>query len=239
MKISIIIPTYNRCDLLKNLITSLENTILDLKDGDKEIIVISNGCTDETVSYVSSLKDPYKILHWDKPLGYTKAVNIGLCVADGDYIVLLNNDLQILEWGKGWWLNSLLDPFEKDPTCGITGVHKQWRGGKSWFLFCMVAIKKELLNTVGLLDLSFNPGMGEDTDYCLRARQKGYTLHQIPFETKEDTGILNFPIWHIGSETIKYEKDYDIILNRNESLLRERYGKGSLFDPELENKNDN
>ncbi len=44
MKVSIIIPTYNRFDLLKTCLDSVEK-YTDLKD--KEIVVVSNGCKDK------------------------------------------------------------------------------------------------------------------------------------------------------------------------------------------------
>ena len=50
-EISVIIPTYNRCDLLKRAINSvIKQTITP-----KEIIVVDNGSTDQTYKMVSSL----------------------------------------------------------------------------------------------------------------------------------------------------------------------------------------
>ena len=50
-EISVIIPTYNRCDLLKRAINSvIKQTITP-----KEIIVVDNGSTDQTYQMVSCL----------------------------------------------------------------------------------------------------------------------------------------------------------------------------------------
>ena len=68
--ISVVIPTYNRCDLLKRAICSVLNQTIKIK----EIILIDNGSTDNTYEMISSLfpkityiyqkkreKDPYLV----------------------------------------------------------------------------------------------------------------------------------------------------------------------------------
>ena len=93
MKFSIVIPTLNRWDLLNKCLRSIkENT--DLTDA--EVIVVSNGCTDHTPTYFKSVyKAPFHIIEWPKPLGYPKAVNMGMSAATGDYVILLNNDTEL------------------------------------------------------------------------------------------------------------------------------------------------
>ena len=54
MKYSIVIVTYNRCDLLKECITcALQQTIAAT-----HIVVIDNACTDDTDRYLNSLSIP-------------------------------------------------------------------------------------------------------------------------------------------------------------------------------------
>ncbi len=74
MKFSIVIPTYNRWDLLKKCLTSIKDNT-DLSYG--EIIVVSNGCADYTPFYFEqNFKDKnIHLIHWPEPLGYPKAVN--------------------------------------------------------------------------------------------------------------------------------------------------------------------
>ena len=49
--ISIVIPTYNRCELLKRAISS----VLDQTINVREIIIVDNGSTDNTYGMISSL----------------------------------------------------------------------------------------------------------------------------------------------------------------------------------------
>ncbi|MFA5746191.1 MAG: glycosyltransferase, partial [archaeon] len=120
-KCSIVIPTFNHCDdLLKPCLESIRKyTDLSMV----EVIVVANGCKDNTREYVESLGDPFKLLWFDEGLGYTKATNEGMKIATGEYIIPLNNDVQILDLGQGHnkWLNDLLKPFETDESIGITG----------------------------------------------------------------------------------------------------------------------
>ncbi len=118
MKVSIIIGTLNHLDdLLKPCLESIKaNTDLS----DTEVIVVANGCTDGTKEYVESLGEPFKLLWFDKPLGFPRTNNEGIAVAKGDYIVLLNNDTVLL---NNQWMNILLAPFV-DQKVGMTGAVK-------------------------------------------------------------------------------------------------------------------
>jgi GT2 family glycosyltransferase len=226
MKFSIIIPTFNRWDLLKNCIDSIISTV-DLTFG--EVIVISNGCTDNTPFLVqSTYKDkPVSVVYWPKPLGYPKAINMGISASTGDIVILLNNDTVFL---ANNWYDILVDPFKTTPTAGITGVIKRYQGGKPWILFFCAAIKREVINAVGHLDETFTPGCGEDIDYCMKALAKGYTIHQVPEQvlthingTNKMTG--HFPIYHDGGVTVNKNPNQSIIYARNMKIVEDRYGK--------------
>lgn len=125
MKFSIIIPTYNHLDVFK---PCLESVIRDTTLDDAEIIVVANGCTDGTKDYLATLKElPIVPIFFKNAIGYPKAVNAGLRIAKGDYIILLNNDTELIDWGgKDTWINHLLLPFSVVPNCGITGSLKSY-----------------------------------------------------------------------------------------------------------------
>lgn len=225
MKFSIVIPTYNRWDLLSRCLRSIKDNT-DLTDG--EVIVVSNGCTDHTPFYFDeNFKDKnFHLVHWPKPLGYPKAVNMGMSAATGDIVILLNNDIAIL--GNSWY-NILTEPFTTDPSAGVTGVIKRYQGGKPWILFFCAAIKRDVINNIGLLDETFTPGCGEDIDYCMRAFNAGYSIVQTPDEnlsnitgTNKMTGT--FPIFHEGGVTVNKNPDQNTIYARNMRIVEERYG---------------
>ena len=226
MKFSIIIPTYNRWDLLKKCIDSLVNNT-DLNDG--EIIIVSNGCADNTPFNVTTTYSQYKnihVLHWPKPLGYPKAVNLGMSAATGDIVILLNNDTVML--GNNWY-EMLTEPFTVNSNTGVTGVIKRYQGGKPWILFFCAAIKREVINKIGLLDETFTPGCGEDIDFCIRAHYAGYDIVQTPDETLKNINGTNkmtggFPIYHDGGVTVNKNPNQSTIYARNMKIVEERYG---------------
>jgi len=227
--VSIIIPTYNHLeDYLKPCIESIK-TYTDLHD--IEVIVVANGCTDGTEEYLKTLLAPFNYIISEEPLGFTAAVNDGIAVAKGDYIVLLNNDTILLHQEKHAWINALLEPFRKDEKVGITGPVKfNWDCGgvkRRAMAFWCVMIHKKLFQELGLLDEIFSPGMGEDGDFSIKTELAGYKLIQVPIDKSEEFGKgipdQSFPIYHKGSGTFG-EKDYSEITKRNAQILVDRYG---------------
>ncbi|MFT5758456.1 MAG: GT2 family glycosyltransferase [Alteromonadaceae bacterium] len=94
MKISVVIPTYNRSDLLKRTLASLKNQSLN-KD-DYEVIVVDDGGKDDTESVCNQFLDEMNIRYlWQKDLGFRagKARNLGITYAEGKYIVLIDSGI--------------------------------------------------------------------------------------------------------------------------------------------------
>ena len=86
-EISVIIPTYNRCDLLKRAINSvIKQTITP-----KEIIIVDNGSTDQTYQMVSSLF-PEINYFIEKKRGVSAARNKGILESKSKWIAFLDSD---------------------------------------------------------------------------------------------------------------------------------------------------
>lgn len=230
-KVSIIIPTFNHLsDLLRPCLESiLKHTDLDAC----EVIVVANGCTDGTEDYVRSLVGPFKLLSFKEPLGFPAAVNAGIREAQGDYVVLLNNDTVLLEQDWNSWIDCLLRPFLEDPTVGMTGPVKfHWACGETrrnaMAFWCVMIPRALFTGELGPLDEIFSPGTGEDGDFSIRVEEAGYRLVQVPIDGSSEfgKGIPNqiFPIEHKGSGTFG-AKDYSDVIKRNSKILVDRYGK--------------
>lgn len=104
-KVSIIIPNKEHKTDLKRCIDSiLEKTAYE----DYEIIIVENGSTsDEIERYydeVSKIKN-IKVCRWDRGFNYSAINNYGVRYASGEYIVLLNNDIEIISEN---WLGEML-----------------------------------------------------------------------------------------------------------------------------------
>ena len=52
MNVSIVIPTYNRKHILEKCLLALENQKLNKNVGNYEIVVIDDGSTDDTVTWI-------------------------------------------------------------------------------------------------------------------------------------------------------------------------------------------
>lgn len=89
MKLSVIIPTYNREGLIKFTLDSLKNNLhlgVDL-----EVIVIDDGSTDNTLNVINSDYPEVKLLK-NSGKGTPAARNTGLAAATGKYISYLDSD---------------------------------------------------------------------------------------------------------------------------------------------------
>ena len=96
--ISILIPTKDCLNLLKPCVESLlEKT----RYSNYEVIIIDNGSTDPaTLAYLEQLPvhgKRIKILHYAKAYNYSAINNFAAQQAKGDFLLLLNNDIVILQ----------------------------------------------------------------------------------------------------------------------------------------------
>lgn len=88
-KVSVIIPTRNRAQMLKRAI----NSVLAQTYQDFEVIVVSDGSTDNTDEVVSSYTDPRIIyLKHRKSRGASAARNTGIRASRGKFIAFLDDD---------------------------------------------------------------------------------------------------------------------------------------------------
>lgn len=87
-KISVIIPTYNTSDWLKESI----NSVLSQTFADYELIIIDDGSTDDTSSIVKSFDDKRIRYFYKANGGVASARNMGLNKATSEYIAFLDSD---------------------------------------------------------------------------------------------------------------------------------------------------
>ena len=92
MIISIIIPVYNEEKLIKNLLLRV-NSIKKIK---KEIIVINDGSTDETLKVLKKdCKNLFtKLLSYKKNRGKGFACRKGINISSGEILIIQDGDLE-------------------------------------------------------------------------------------------------------------------------------------------------
>lgn len=126
MFFSVVIPTYNRGDLLKKVLEAFYNQSMDERD--YEIIVVNDGGTDNTAQVVNSFKKKHQNLSYvrQKNAGQGVARNNGIKRAKGEIIVLGQDDIFptydfLYEHQKYHYLF----PNENDAVLGFTAWHPE------------------------------------------------------------------------------------------------------------------
>lgn len=89
MRISVVIPTFNRCSVL----TRCLNSVLTQSQAVDEIFVVDNGSTDGTKDLIEG-KYPNVRYIFEPVKGVSRARNIGISHATGEWIALLDSDDQ-------------------------------------------------------------------------------------------------------------------------------------------------
>jgi GT2 family glycosyltransferase len=109
MLASIIIPVCNQVAFTKKSIEDLLHLT-----SDHEVIVVDNGSTDETQSFMSSVLEKrtdnnpvIKYIRLDHNTGFGAANNIGVESSTGENLLFLNNDIRVLK-NKTNWLKELI-----------------------------------------------------------------------------------------------------------------------------------
>lgn len=92
--ISVVIPTYNRADFLKEAVRSVldQDYFRERDTGQcREIIVVDDGSTDETAEVMRSFSCDIRYIY-QQNRGVSAARNVGLQHAKGDFIAYLDSD---------------------------------------------------------------------------------------------------------------------------------------------------
>jgi glycosyltransferase involved in cell wall biosynthesis len=87
-RVSVIIPTHNRAELLSEAIES----VLGQTYRDFELIVVDDGSTDRTSEVVSGIRDPRIIYQSQEKQERGAARNNGVAMSRGEYLTFLDDD---------------------------------------------------------------------------------------------------------------------------------------------------
>jgi glycosyltransferase involved in cell wall biosynthesis len=107
MKVSVVIPTYNEINTIKEILRRVEH-----QGFAAEIIVVDDGSTDGTRKILESMNGSGLIrsIFHDRNQGKGAAVRTGVQAAEGDVIVIQDADLEY----HPREIKSLLEPLEED-----------------------------------------------------------------------------------------------------------------------------
>jgi len=172
-----------------------------------QLVVVDNASQDDTPSFLRRLPArmgavDIQVLYNPVNVGYPVGVNQGLAIADGEYVVLLNNDVLV----PRYWDQDLIADLNAHPRLGgigpvsnrVSGPQlRRARYRPSAFLsyaaawrdqaghsvqaasrlvgFCLM-VRRSVLDRIGGMDMRFSPGMFEDDDFGVRAQLAGFQL---------------------------------------------------------------
>jgi len=234
---SIIIPTYNKLDFLRQCIDSIRK----YTEVPYEIIVVDNASTDGTRDYLKSSALEVRYHVDDHNRGFAGAVNIGLMMAKGKTIVVLNNDIIVTKN----WLSNMLRCLHSDEHIGVVGpttnyisgdqridvpystiadMHRfaeqyntsdprKWQRTDRLVGFCFL-FRRSLLEQTGYMDEGYEVGNFEDDDWVVRVR-----LQNLALIIARDTFIH-----HFGSQSMKeLGTQFHAVNERNQMFFTQKW----------------
>ena len=204
--ISVIVPVWNGRSHLADCLDS----VLSQAGVDLEIWAVDNASADDSAGWLADHYSQIHLIRNSSNRGFSGACNIGLRAAQGNILLLLNQDTML----KPGCLAAILQAFT-DQQIGVVGCKIlypddktiQHAGGKVDFPLgftlhygrgepdgdawdqprrvdyvtgAAMAIRRDVLERIGFLDEGFWPGYFEDVDFCLRARAAGFGVWYAP-----------------------------------------------------------
>lgn len=188
-RVSVVIPTYRRPDLLFKCIGALSEQTLPLADF--EIIVVSDGPDTITAQALSNWKDQpinLKYLPLPQKAGPAAARNYGWQNAEADLIAFTDDDtLPAPDWLTGYleaWKSETLaaftgkvivplPPYPTDFAQNTAGLET------ADFVTANCACTKEALQLVGGFDERFTMAWREDSDLHFKILESNIPLHKV------------------------------------------------------------
>ncbi len=120
MKLSVVIPTHNKVELLERTLVALTHQDLDSADT-WEVVVVDDGSSDGTADFLEkrcTLGDlPLVVVSPPANVGRARARNLGARSARGNWILFLDDDIV----APPGLLRGHLEILEKDPNFGTIG----------------------------------------------------------------------------------------------------------------------
>ncbi len=205
-KISILILLCNRAEIT---LSCLQSLALGYNETPYELILVDNGSTDRTAALLDRIEGA-TVLRNAANRGFPAGVNQAAELAVGEYLLLLNNDTEVL----GRSIDTAADCLDRNPDIGMVGGKVVlldgtlqeagcglWQNGWSYQYargtapddpsaaferdvdYCSAAFlmtRRAAFNALGGFDEIFSPGYFEDVDLSLRFRRLGWRVRYLP-----------------------------------------------------------
>lgn len=242
-KFSIVVLTYNQLAYTK---ACLESILRWTAYPNYELIVVDNDSQDGTADYLREFEkrdSRIKVILNGKNLGFAAGNNVGLRVATGKFLVLLNNDTIV----SPGWLSRMAAHFERNPSCGALCPVTNSIGNEAEVPVCYTTseeflaeanerlfdeafvsrkmkkaiamycfcVSRKAFESVGLISEAYGRGMFEDDDYCMALHAKGYLTDCI-----DDVLIHHF---HSVSFNVIKSEEKQALFDHNRKIFEEKW----------------
>ena len=214
-RISVVIPLWNREQLLDSLLDSLSRQTLP----PAEILVVDNGSDDGAPALAR--RRGARVIPMGYNAGFAAAVNRGIAEVSGEWTAVLNTDVTLapdyfekLAARGAWFATGRIlqqqDPTRLDATFDLLSrAATSWRAGHggpygpafqqsraiSSAPWTAVLFRTEIFHRVGILEASFESYL-EDVDFGLRAAALGFTGEYVPAAVAYHVGSASLGRWH-------------------------------------------
>jgi GT2 family glycosyltransferase len=242
-RVTVVIPTWNRRDLLERLLDRLGAQTYSIE----EVIVVDNASRDASAEAAAA--KGARVIALERNFGFAKAVNLGIKETRTELVAIVNNDIEVepdwLErlvkmvrlprvWFAAGKLRSAAHPEQIDGAYDLLCRGAcAWRAGSGradgplWSRprrirlapFTATLFRTDIFKRVGLLDESFGSYL-EDVDFGLRCAMNGYYGVYVPDAVAT----------HAGSATLgRWDKRTVRLISRNQVLLAAKHYPARYF----------
>jgi GT2 family glycosyltransferase len=121
-RVSVVIPTRDNVSLLRRCIGSIEGRTTY---PNYEVLIVDNESADpETLAYLAST--PHRVVRFEGEFNYSRINNFGVSLAEGEYVLLLNDDTEVVSEG---WMEEMLQHAQR-PEVGAVGAKLLYPNGR-------------------------------------------------------------------------------------------------------------
>jgi GT2 family glycosyltransferase len=121
-KVSVIIPTRDNVSYLKRCVESVER--LTTYRNYELLIVDNDSRKPAMLDYLASI--PHRVVPFREPFNYSRINNFAVAQAEGEYVLLLNDDTEVI---SGGWVEAMLEHAQR-PEVGVVGARLLYPDGR-------------------------------------------------------------------------------------------------------------
>ena len=244
-RVSIVVPVYNKVAYTLACLRSLGEHSGAVPF---EVIVVDDGSSDATQQRLAGVAGILATRNAQN-LGFIGSCNAGAALAQGEYVLFLNNDTVV----TAGWLDALVRCIEQAPQAGLVGAKLVYPDGRlqeaggivfddasGWNYgrfeepddprysfrrevdYCSgaaILLRRDLFEKLGRFDTRYTPAYYEDTDLAFAVRAAGLKVYVEPASV-----VIHFEGITSGTDTGSGIKRYQVI---NREKFQDKW-KGAL-----------